>query len=315
MPITPFIRHVVSLSFFTLGLGQIMASNEGFQDIRFGPYVYNELKMGLSPIGNTHILPIGTYRLQFGWIEPISTVGQTYANCTFLETDAHIDISPYQTDVGTTFSLKPFRIFEFGLTYNRLVFNESLVGFNYEPNGQLPSVRSWSAESILGRQPAAGVGADVFTFNAAFHLKVSRLSISIDGSRALWDVDIADSELLYEYASDLLIKKRDRIHQLNSELRFHFSPWKFLQPFSLEGLTLQDRYIYTVQTKLEKNLIAFGLFGFRYGTNTPKQKRGLDLTFGYLTDHPQLVDADFANRLYLSADWKWNVDFLSASRL
>jgi hypothetical protein len=311
----PFLRKLLPVFLFVLGLGSGLAANEGFQDIRFGPYVYNELLMGMSPVGDDRVLPIGSYRLQIGWIEPITLDGQSYANCTFIETDGHFDVSPYQTDFGTTFSIKPFRIFEFGLTYNRLIFNESLVGFDYGPDGQLPLAKSWSAGNVLGHQPASGVGADVFTFNAAFHLKVSRLSISVDGSRSLWDVDIVANELLYEYASDLLIKKRDRIHRLTSEIRFHLPDWNLIKPFSLQGITFQDRYVYTNQTRLEKNLLAFGLAGFRFGSDSHKQKRGLDLTLGYFTDHPQLKNADFPNRLYLSAEWKWNVDFLSASHL
>jgi hypothetical protein len=303
-------RHLLTGIFCYAG-ALVHAANEPFPDIRFGPYVFNEMQAGISPVADDRVLPFGSYRLQVGWIEPI-TIGASYASCTFIETDAHVDVSPYQTDVGTTFSVKPFRLFELGITYNRLLFNGSMVGYNLLAGNGLPPAQDWSAGRILSNQPGKANGADIFTFQAALHLKVSAVSAYLAASRALWDIDVSDKELVYEYESDLLIKKRDRIHKVTGELHLALPTWEWLKPFSLQGLFLQNRYWYTTQTRLEKNLVSFGLAGFRHGTNTPFQKRGIDISLGYFTANPQLDQAEPWQRLYISTDWKWTVDFLSA---
>ncbi len=304
---------------FLLGIGAIaafhaQADEQGFPDIRFGPYVYNEIHVGASPVGEEGVLPMGSYHLQFGWIEPISLDSKSSFACTYLETDGHFDVSPYQTDLGTTFSIKPFRLFEFGLTYNRLIFNESLVSFGYDPQGRLPEASSWSAGKVLKHQPGDGVGADVFTFTGAVHMQLEPVTLVLEASSSFWDIDIIDNDLVYEYDSDLLIAKRERIQRLSGDLSFELPRMQLLLPFTVHAITLQDRYIYATHTQLEKNLIAFGLSGFRYGKDSPSQRRGLDFKAGYFTHHPQLEGASFGRRIYLSLDWKWNIDFLSASR-
>lgn len=293
---------------------QVNSASQTFPEIRFGPYMFNEMKAGASPVADDRVLPYGSYRLQFGWIEPITT-GESYASCTFIETDAHLDVSPYQTDVGTTFSLKPFRIFEFGLTYNRLLFNGSLVGFNRNADQTFPSRSEWSAGRVLSDQPGKISGADIFTFQAAMNWKVSAVSAYLAASRSLWDVDYAGKELIYEFESDLLIKKRDRIHNVVGELRLDLPEWAWLKPFTLQGIMLQNRYWYTTQTRLEKNLVSFGFSGFRYGKNGAFQKRGSDIFIGYFTANPQLENAEPWQRLYVGLDWKWSVDFLSAQHV
>jgi len=283
--------------------------------IRFGPYVLNEIHLMGSPTNNRDILPNGGYRLQFGWIEPITIDGLSHAACTFLETDAHFDVTPYQTDLGTTFSLKPFRLLEIGLTYNRLIFNSSMVGFQGQENGTIPPTQDWRSYSVLTRQPGEAVGADIFTFTGGLFLHISRVSAYLGASRSLWDVDLHDQDYLFEFQNDLLIKRRDRINIITLQIQNEIPAWTWLKPFTMEGFFLRNRYWYTTQTKLEKNLISAGILGLRYGTNPYNQKRGLDLGFGYFSLSPQLERSVWWRRATISLDWKWSVDILNAQEI
>lgn len=304
---------------YTLGCAYAIPSHaatggESFPEIRFGPYIFNEVQMAASPSGNEKVLPNGGYRLQIGWIEPITLDGQSYASCTFLETDVHADITPYQTDLGTTFSLKPFRLFELGMTYNRLVFNKSLKGFNRDSVGKAPRLSAWSPGHVLATQPGAAVGADVFAFTGALHLENAWTSAYMSYTYFLWDVDLRDHEFLYEFENDLLIKRRDRVHAVKATLDAKMNQSDLFNPFTITGIFLRDRYWFASHTHLEKNLVEVGFAGLRLGRNSSSQKRGLDLSLGLFTRAPQLDGMAWWQRLYLSADWKWTIDFLSAKQ-
>lgn len=303
-----------ALGFGFVGTSSSATGGESFPEIRFGPYVFNEVQMAVSPSGNEKVLPNGGYRLQIGWIEPIALDGQSYASCTFLETDVHADITPYQTDLGTTFSLKPFRLFELGLTYNRLVFNQSLKGFNGDSVGKAPQLSAWTPSHVLATQPGAAAGADIFTFTGALHIENTRASAYLSYAYSLWDVDLRAHEFLYEFENDLLIKRRDRVHAMKASLDAKTPHTTLLKPFTIGSVFVRDRYWFASHTRLEKNLVEVGFAGLRLGHNSSTQKRGLDLSLGLFTHSPQLDDMIWWRRLYLSADWKWTIDFLSAKQ-
>jgi hypothetical protein len=192
-----------------------------------------------------------------------------------------------------------------------LLFNGTLVSFDQE-NGAQPGIGRWRPKSILENQPGEAVGADVFTFTMAMHAKTGPLGMYATGSRSLWDVDMPNGDqYLFEHGSDFLIKRRDRIHNILGQVSLDLPGYRWMRPFTYQGVFLRNQYYATVQTKLDKNLLSLGLGGFRYGSNSVSQKRGLDVAVGYWTHHEQLKSEPVYRRMHISLDWKWTVDFLS----
>jgi hypothetical protein len=61
---------------------------------------------------------------------------------------------------------------------------------------------------------------------------------------------------------------------------------------------------------LDRNLLSFGITGLRWGRNPARQRRGLDLSLGYWTEHDQIPAGEVAESFVILADWKWNIHFL-----
>src|SRR6185369_16088398 len=106
---------------------------------RFGPFLQQSMALQGNPAGYARIFPFAAYNLQAGWMEPIAILPWPLFRGSYLETQGNATVSPYQTDFGIAFNLKPIRFFEFGLAYNRLFFPTTLAGFNY-PDTAIRSV-------------------------------------------------------------------------------------------------------------------------------------------------------------------------------
>ncbi len=277
--------------------GIFMVSADSIKLFRFGPYLVNDINATYSPAGYDYSLTNATYHLQLGWVEPIIANPHSLFNETYIETNANINVSPYETSIGTTFNIKPLRYFEFGLTYNRLLFNNSLISFKAIGN-DLPD---WRPRQLMDQETEVS-GADVFTYQSNLIFDIHRLKLLFSAERALWDIDVTGKDFVYEYENDILLKSNDRINIFVAQMIVD------IKPFAQIGLMLKNQYWYIDNTGLEKNLISFGITGFRHGINPTNQKRGLDLSVGYWTKHPHMPSS-FAKHLVILADWKWDIRF------
>lgn len=275
-----------------------------------GPFFMNQVSVWGSPAGYDYVLTNGFYHFQVGWIEPLAENNQGLFGETYFETNGNLNISPFTSDLGTTFNLKPIRYLEFGLSYNRLLFHNSMVTFARPgSNENHPAKELYTPDRILSSGKEVG-GADIFTYQANLTFDAGPTQFFLYGSRKLLDIDARGKDFVYEYGDDLLIRTRDRVNHLEGVFSVDLKPWSLFRKVSFEGFELRDRYWNTDHTALQKNLISFGLTGFRLGKNPARQRRGLDMSVGYWTTHDQIPEGDVAESFMLIADWKWNIHFL-----
>ncbi len=283
-------------------------SADTVKPLLFGPFFMNQISVTGSPAGYDYILTNGFYHFQVGWIEPISQGNNGLFGETYFETDGNLNVSPFTSDIGTTFNLKPLRYVEVGLSYNRMLFHNSMVSFT-SPSGALPDKEIYRPDQILSRSKELG-GADIFTYHANFTLDIGPAQIYLAGSRTLWDIDAKGKDFVYEYGDGLLLTIRDRVNSFMAQTTFDFRPHSVFRTLSFVGLALRDQYWSTDATNLEKNLVSGGITGIRLGQNSRFQRRGLDLSLGYWTLHDQIPSGDLTKSWVIIADWQWNVHAL-----
>ncbi len=309
-------RSVFRAIFF-LGSMLILLARFSFGDsvkpLTFGPFFVNGLSSRISPTGFNQVLSDITYHFQLGWIEPLATKSKGVFEETYFETDGNFNASPFTTDIGTAFYLKPIRYLELGLSYNRLLFNNSMVTFGStesSANGGGVPLHEWQPSQVIAREYKELGGADIFTYQINGTFNIGPLQLYINGTRTLWDIDAKAKNYVFEYGTDILLKPRDRVNALLTQITFDLRPYSLFKTVSFTGLALRSQYWYAAQTRFEKNLISGGITGFRLGQNPERQRRGLDFSIGYWTMNPQLDDSDWKQNIMLLADWKWNIQFL-----
>jgi len=275
----------------------------------FGPFFMNQVSMVASPAGYDYALTNGFYHFQVGWIEPIAQTNGGIFRETYFETNGNLNISPFTSDVGTTFNVKPLRYLEFGLSYNRMLFHNSMVSFATQ--GDVPPPKEqYRPDEILSNDKEMG-GADIFTYQANLTFDMGPAQFYFAGSRTLWDIDAKGKNYVFEYGDGLLLGIRDRVNNFMAQATLDLRPHSLFRRVSFVGLSVRDQYWQTDQTKLEKNLVSAGITGFRLGRNPRFQRRGLDLSLGYWILHDQIPSGDIAKSLVLIADWQWNIHVLN----
>jgi hypothetical protein len=287
-----------------------LANADSVKPLSYGPFFMNQLSSTLSPTGYEYVMDNALYHFQVGWMEPLSMGSQGLFRETYLETSGNLNISPFLSDIGTTFNLKPIRYLEVGLSYNRLLFHNTMVTFDRTESKPFPNLEEWRPANIIARQKKEPGGADVFTFQTNLTVDIGPAQLYLFGSRTLWDIDAQGNDFVYEYDTDILLRTRDRVNSVLAQLSWDLRPHSLYSRVSFSGLSLRSQYWYTTQTRLEKNLVSGGITGFRFGRNPERQRRGLDLSVGYWTLHEQLPADDWVKSLVLMGDWKWNIQFL-----
>lgn len=289
----------------------LLAHGDGVRPLRFGPYLQQDVLLEGSPFGSRYMPPSGAYNLQVGWMEPINILPHPLFRGTYLETQGNATVSPYQSDVGVIFNLKPIRFLEGGLGYNRLLFPYTLVGFNTGGNkDSLPSPERWRTTEILDLRKREAVGADVFTFQANFTMDVGPVQLHAGAFRSLWDVDVTDRDVVLEYHSGLLIQKRERINSFYGQTLIKMNPDFMLAGITARGIEFREQYWWATHTGLDEHLLSVGLSGIRRGRNNDRLYHGLDGLVGYWVAHPQLRGGDVLKRFHLSLQWMWNIQIL-----
>jgi hypothetical protein len=286
-----------------------LALADTVKPIHFGPYVQNQVALHGNPAGYDHTLTNFFYRFRAGWIEPFTDANSGLFKDTYFETDGDINVSPFHSDLGTTFLLKPVRYLEFGLSYNRLIFHNSLVTF-VAPGVDMIDLDNARPADIFALDGEPG-GADIFTFQANFTLDMGPVQFYLRGTRSLWDIDVPGKDFAYEYSSDIVIKPRDRINSLLVQLAYNLRPYSRSRHFSFTGFILRDQYWITDRTNQEKHLLSAGFSGLRLGRNEGRQWRGLDFNLGYWLDHPQLQEEHWVRSVHLQMVWKWTFGLLN----
>lgn len=286
----------------------LLAHPDTVRPVRFGPYMVNHVTYTGNPYSYRYALNNVFYRFQVGWIEPISGEDGGIFKDAYFETDGNVNLSPYQSDVGTTFNVKPIRYIELGVSYNRLIFHNSMVTY-VAPDQEMIDLSQARPGDLMELNREFG-GADVFTFQANFTFDLGPTQLFVMGSRALWDVDVPGKDFLYEYSSDLVIKPRDRINTILGKWSLDLSRYSKSKAYSFTGLAVRNQYTFTTNTEQQKNLISAGITGFRLGRNPELHRRGLDFSLGYWTMHPQLVPDDWTKSVSLLMEWQWTVQIL-----
>lgn len=282
------------------------ARGDSVKPFLFGPYFMNQVNVVGSPVGYDYMLTNGFYHFEVGWMEPFARNSRGFLGQTYFESSVNLNVSPFTSDLGTSFNLKPFRYLEFGLSYNRLMFHNSMVAF---PDSTIPAKSRYSPEAIFSASKDLA-GADIFTYQANFTFDISRTQLYLYASRALWDIDATGKNFVFEYGDGILIKRRDRVNNLLAQLTLDLQPWSLFRRNSFTGFVLKNQYWSTAQTGLDRNLVSFGITGLRWGRNPERQRRGLDLSLGYWTEHDQIPAGEVAKSFVILADWKWNIHFL-----
>ncbi|HKP94257.1 MAG TPA: hypothetical protein VJ385_00745 [Fibrobacteria bacterium] len=313
-PVPRFVRSAVLRSAALAALATALIAPaipaDTIKPLLFGPFFMNQVSVWGSPAGYDYVMTNGFYHFQVGWIEPLADGRKGLFGETYFETNGNLHVSPFTSDLGTTFNLKPIRYLEFGLSYNRLLYHNSLVSFARPGSDEKhPPRELYTPPEVLASGREVG-GADVFTYQINFTLDMGRTQLYLFGSRQLWDVDAKGKDFVYEYGDDLLIRTRDRVNHANGVFSLDLRPWSLFRSVSFQGLEVRDRYWHSDHTELQKNLISFGITGFRLGRNPEHQRRGLDLSVGYWTYHDQIPEGDVAKSFMVIADWKWNIHFL-----
>ena len=287
----------------------VNAGADSVKPLNFGPFFMNQMSANVNPTGYDYALTDVRYHFQIGWIEPLAEGAGGLFRETYFETDGNFNVSPFTSDIGTTFNLKPLRYLEMGLSYNRLLFHNTMVTFKRPDNTPVP-IDEWQPSNVISRDHKEPGGADIFTFQTNLTLNLGPAQIYLFGSRTLWDIDAKGKDYVYEYGTDMLIRPRDRVNSLLAQITLDLRPHSLYRSVSFTGLSIRNEYWYTTQTRLEKNLIYAGITGFRFGQNPERQRRGLDLSLGLWTMHDQIPKDDWVKSLVVIADWKWNIQFL-----
>jgi hypothetical protein len=301
---------------FALAIVVAVASSvqaDGVRPQRFGPFLQQSLLAQGNPTGYARNFPFAAYNLQAGWMEPIAALPWPLFRGSYIETQGNATISPYQTDFGIAFNLKPLRFFEFGLAYNRLFFPNTLAGFNYPDTANtdvLPPRSRWRPQEILGVDHLTAAGADIFTYQGNLTFNAGPIQLHGGGSYSLWAVDTRTHDLILEYRSGLLIKRHDRIGSVNAQALVRPDSGLGFLGFTANGFGIRNQLWWTVQTELSQNLLSAGFSGMRRGHNGSRLYRGVDGWVGYWTWHPQLADQKPWQKLYLSLQWTWNIQIL-----
>lgn len=266
----------------------------------------NKVSVAGSPAGYDYMLTNGYYHFEVGWNEPFSQSSRGFFGQTYFETSGNLNVSPFTSDLGTSFNLKPFRYLEFGLGYNRLLFHNSMISFQ---DSSIPDKSRYTPKAVLsGSKDLAG--ADIFTYQANLTFNILRTQLYLYVSRVLWDIDATGKNFVFEYGDGMLIKRRDRVNNLLAQYSLDLQPWSLFRRNSFTGFVLRNQYWSTAQTGIERNMVSFGITGLRWGRNPERQRRGLDLSLGYWTLHDQIPAGEVAKSFVLLADWKWNIHFL-----
>ena len=286
---------------------------DGVRPQRFGPFLQQSVTLQGNPAGSDYVYPFGGYNFQAGWMEPIALAPWPVFKGTYLETQVNTTLSPWQYDFGIAFNLKPIRFFEFGLSYNRLVYPYTLAGFTAPagaPENWVPEDRQWQPSRILGADKLDAAGTDIFTYQGNLTFDVGPVQLHGGGSYSMWDVDTRQSVVL-EYRTGLLIRPQDRIGSAYFQTLMSPGPEASFLGFSARGWAIRNQYWWTVQTDLEQNLLSTGFIGLRRGWNNDRQYRGLDGWVGYWTKHPQLGDDQPWRNVSVSLQWTWNIQILN----
>jgi hypothetical protein len=286
---------------------------DGVRPRRFGPVLQQSVTLQGNPAGTDYVFPFGAYNFQAGWMEPIAILPWPLFRGSYLETQGNATLSPWQYDFGIAFNLKPLRFFEFGLSYNRLVYPYTLAGFNAPDSagaGWMPDKSQWQPPKIFGADKLEAAGTDIFTYQANLTFDVGPVQMHGGGLYSMWDVDTRQDRVL-EYRTGLLIRPQDRIGSLYFQTLMSPGPEASFLGFTARGWALRDQYWWTVQTKLEQNLVSTGFIGLRRGWNNDRLYRGLDGWVGYWTLQPQLVGKRPWQRINVSLQWTWNIQILN----
>lgn len=284
------------------------AQADSVKPLMFGPFFLNQISGMASPAGYDYVLSNGLYHFQAGWIEPIGQGRDGFFNETYFETNGNLNVSPFTTDIGTTFNLKPIRYLEVGLSYNRMMFHNSLVSF-----ATLPDERQYRPDEIISHAKELG-GADIFTYQANLTFDFGPAQLYLQGSRALWDTDAKGKSFFFEYGDGLILSTRGRVNKFLAQTVLDLQPKTVFRAISFIGFAIRDQYWMTDESEdgqgIERNLVSAGITGLRFGRNSRLQRRGLDLSVGFWTLHDQIPKGDFAKSLVLVADWQWNIHVL-----
>jgi hypothetical protein len=279
---------------------------DSVKPLMFGPFFMNQISLSGSPLGYDYMLTNGYYHFEVGWIEPFAETAKGFFGETYFEANGNLNVSPFTSDMGTTFNLKPFRYLEFGLSYNRLMFHNSMFAFS---DSTIPIGSRFTPDKVFaGAKELAG--ADIFTYQGNLTFDIGKTQLYLFASRALWDIDAKGKNYVYEYGDGLLIKTRDRVSHILGQFSLDLRPWSLGKTMSFTGFVLKDQYWVTRQTDFERNMISFGITGIRIGRNPEQQRRGLDLSVGYWNEHDQIPQSETGKSFVLLADWKWNIHFL-----
>src|SRR5690606_33827613 len=229
------------------------------------------------------------------------------------ETQANATFSPYQSDFGIAFNLKPVRFFEFGMAYNRLFFPNTLAGFDFPDSTNkkvMPERTRWQPSQIFGVDHLTAAGADIFTYQGNLTVNLGPLQLHGGGSYSMWDVDTRSHDLLLEYRSGFLIRRQDRIGSAYAQLLVRPDSGMGFRGFSANGLGIRNQFPLSVQTELAPNLVSAGISGLPGARSGGRLYRGLDGWVGYWTLHPHLDHQKPWQKLHLSLQWTWNIQIL-----
>ncbi len=293
----------------TLALLAAGALADSIKPLIFGPFFMNQVNVTASPLGYDYVLTNGFYHFQAGWVEPLSESRKGIFGQTYFETNGNVNISPFTSDIGTTFNVKPIRYLEMGLSYNRMLYHNSLLSFVSDTSGRAPDKTDYLPRKVLTYAKELG-GADVFTYQANLTFDMGNAQLYLYAARTLWDIDAKGESFAFEYGDEFLIATRDRVNNAVAQLSFDLRPWSLFKTVSFIGFDLRNEYWLSDHTELSKNLVSIGLNGFRFGRNPEHQRRGLDVRLGYWTLHDQIPSGDVAKSFLIMADWKWNIHFL-----
>lgn len=291
-----------------------MAHADGVRPQRFGPFLQQSVSAQGNPVGYDRIFPFGAYNLQAGWMEPIAALPWPLFRGSYIETQGNATFSPYQTDFGIAFNLKPIRFFEFGLAYNRLFFPNTLAGFDFPDASDLtvlPERARWSPPQIFGVDHFSASGADIFTYQANVTVNAGPIQLHGGGSYGMWDVETRTHDLILEYRSGLLIRRHDRIGSAYAQALVRPDSGMGFLGFTANGFGIRNQTWWTVQTRLSQNLVSAGFSGVQRGPRGGRLYRGLDGWVGYWTKHPQLEGLAAWQKLNVNLQWTWNIQILN----
>jgi hypothetical protein len=305
--------HRLRTAILILAASSAAALADGVRPQRFGPFLQQGFSVSGNPSGYGDIFPFASYNLQAGWMEPIAVLPWPLFRGSYLETQGNATASPYETDFGIAFNLKPIRFFEFGIGYNRLFFPSTLAAFDFPDTAdtkRLPERSRWRPTEILGADHLNTAGADIFTYQANVTVNAGPVQLHGGGSYSMWDVDAPTHNFVLEYRSGLLIRRQDRIGSTYAQVLFRPDSGLGFLGLTADGLGIRNQLWWTVQTDLSQNLVSAGFSGLRRGSNAGKLYKGLEGWVGYWTWHPQLRDREAWRKLHLMLQWTWNIQIL-----